>query len=180
MVSKLQFVCLMNQLNDAWVSAFLVFLLSSLLVIIHIIIPVLLSDWQIAPTDEPLLQPSAKPSTAVDSFWYVGIGWCPDANGFFYDSYLTLDKGSNADCSNACVGINSNELMGFTWKSSHKQCYCFFNDGFVTSNLPSGFSGYYDDDPGNGEVTFTSQDLGFDCYKLVRNLKCFRLTPVNV
>ncbi len=76
-----------------------------------------------------------------------------------------LDKENNADCSNACIGINSNELVRFIWKLLLKECFYFFNDGFVTFNIPSGFSSYCDNDPGNGEVTYTSQDLGFDCYK---------------
>lgn len=88
----------------------------------------------------------------IDGFLYFDVGYCTDASGQFYDSYVKSGVGSNADCGSACLGINSNELVGFEWDSLDNYCNCDFNGGFVTSPFPDGFTDRYYGS-GDGEVT---------------------------
>ncbi|KAL7460511.1 hypothetical protein ACHAXS_000956 [Conticribra weissflogii] len=110
---------------------------------------------------------SVQAQGPVDGFSYVGGGYCLDASNKFYDSYVKSGVGSNSDCGRACLGINSNELVGFEWDSLDKYCNCDFNDGFVTSTFPDGFTNRYYG-AGDGEVTSADGAFGYYCYKVVR------------
>eukprot|EP00569_Conticribra_weissflogii_P019159 CAMPEP_0171445476 /NCGR_PEP_ID=MMETSP0881-20121228/36030_1 /TAXON_ID=67004 /ORGANISM="Thalassiosira weissflogii, Strain CCMP1336" /LENGTH=496 /DNA_ID=CAMNT_0011969493 /DNA_START=212 /DNA_END=1702 /DNA_ORIENTATION=+ len=109
--------------------------------------------------------PTAMAQEDVPGYEYVGDGYCVDAYGNYYDSYMEKDVGSIAVCASACNGIGEDGLVGFQL-STTSSCYCLFDVGIVSYPTPAGFYSVNFGYNGTEEIVSFVTFSGNPCYKV--------------
>ena len=136
-------------------------------------------------SSNPTVSISSEPSEteeqhdATPTFAYIGEGACVDEDSNVYDNIRYSPVSSASKCEQKCVSLDTNNvaLVGFgywNW-SSFRQCFCFIQDGFVTSDIPGNIEDKCPPDAdvcvssagGSGGVVASSNKIGVDheCYR---------------
>ncbi len=113
-------------------------------------------------------------------YTYLDEGQCVDESGKNYDYFRKYTSiGDSAECGAWCSdpitqGSQSEFHVGFSYVSSNGMCLCLYSQG----NLPDEPSdSIYSNDAqgGKGEISSTSTNTNFACYKYVSSALFFTL-----